>query len=43
MLNWALDFGVEGQWYKGSLKKTWKKQVVEVRMKAGLCQEDALY
>ena len=39
----VLDFEVEGQWKKGSLKRMWKRQVEEESVKVGLRREDALY
>ena len=38
----ALYFSVEGQQKKGRLKRTWKMQVEEESVKAGLSKEDAL-
>ena len=42
ILRRSLDFKVEGQWKKGRPKRTWKRQVEEESMKAGLRREDAL-
>ena len=42
VLRKALDFEVEGQRRKGRLKRTWRWQVEEESMKAGLRREDAL-
>ena len=42
VLRRALNFEVEGQWKKGRLKRTWKKQVEEESVKVGLLREDAL-
>ena len=42
ILRRALDFEIEGQWKKGRLKRTWKKQVEEESVKVGLRREDAL-
>ena len=39
---WSLDFEVDGQRKKGQPKRTWKKQVLEERMKVGLRRKDAL-
>ena len=39
----ALDFKAYGQRKKGSLKRTWKKQVQEESVKIGLRREDALF
>ena len=41
-LRMALEFEVEGQWKKGRLKKTWKKQVEEESVRIGLRREDEL-
>ena len=38
----ALDFKVDGQRHKGSLKRIWNKQVEEESVKVGLSREDAL-
>ena len=42
VLRRALDFALEGQRKKGRLKRTWKEQVEEERVKVGLRREDAL-
>ena len=39
----TLDFDIEGQWKRGRVKRTWKKQVVEESVKVGLRREDALF
>ena len=41
ILRRALHFVVEGQWKKGSPRRTWKRQVEEESMKVGLRREDA--
>ena len=38
----ALDFEIKGQRRKGRLKRTWKKQIKEESVKAGLRRGDAL-
>ena len=43
VLGRVLDLEVEGQKKKGRTKMTWKKQVEEESVKAGLRREDALY
>ena len=42
ILRRALDFEVEGQKKKRGLKRTWKKQVEEERVKASLIWQDEL-
>ena len=42
VLVWALECEVEGQWKKGRVKMTWKKQVEEESVKVGLRREDVL-
>ena len=42
VLRRALDFEVDGRRKKGRQKRSWKKQVEEESMKAGLRMEDAL-
>ena len=42
VLRWISDFDIEGERKKGRPKKTWKKQVEEESVKAGLQREDAL-
>ena len=42
VLRRGLDFEVESQRKKGRPKRTWKKQVEEESMKAGLRRKDAL-
>ena len=42
VLRRILDFEVKGQRKNGRLKRTWKKQVDEESVKAGLRRDDAL-
>ena len=42
VLKRVLDLEVEGQWKKGRLSRTWKKQVEDESMKVGLIREKAL-
>ena len=42
ILRRALYFEVEGEQKKGRLRRTWKEQVEDESVKAGLCREDAL-
>ena len=43
VLRRALDFEVEGERKKGTLKRTWKKQVDEESVKVGLRKEETLF
>ena len=42
VLRRTLDFEVEGQRKKWELKRTWRKQIEEERLKVGLRRKDAL-
>ena len=42
VLGMALYFEIYGQWNKGRLRRTWKKQVEEESVKVGLRMEDVL-
>ena len=41
ILRRELHFEAEGEWKKGRLNRTWKKQVEKVIMNVGLRREDA--